>query len=289
MAWTPDASAWPQRPVPNTSEPWSCRNCARQCNPKCKACPACGLRRSWQAASVSYVTTPMASPPATPTAPNPISQQLSSVSAMLETTVQQMTTDVVVCPTDSDTSPQARRRELRAQIKAFEAALTQLPEGPLLSATRDTLTAEITRTKKRITELRPVVARLDACREALQRASTRQAQLQETARLTHSALQASKTEVQRFTLQLSSLEAAVAKQEKSPNCLDQLKGGMEACLRMLHTNAAARAAQPAAAPPAAQAADCPVPTDLDTDSARASTQIAADLSPGATLAPASPP
>ena len=177
----------------------------------------------------------MASPPATPTVPtaiigNPVSQQLSSVSAMLETTVQQMTTDVVACPADADTSPQSSRGELSAQIKALEAALAQLPEGPLLSATRDSLTAEIARTKKLITELRPVGARLDACREALQRASTRQAQLQETARLTHSALQASETEVQRLTLELSSLEAAVAKQEKSPNCLDQLKVGMESVI-----------------------------------------------------------
>jgi len=235
---------------------------------------------------------------------------------MLEHTVQQMTTDVVVCPADGDTSPQASRSELIAQIKALEAALAHLPEGPLLC-------------------------------EALQRASSRQTRLQESARLTHAALLASKSEVQRLTLELSSLGAAVAKQERCLNCLDQLKIDMEsvisematggavhdeilaeardhmtklldglttisfscraastgslppapalqaqpgahACLRMLQTNAAAQAAQRAAARAAAQAAECPAPMDLDTVSVRASMQPTADLPPGATLAPAGP-
>ena len=68
----------------------------------------------------------------------------------------------------------------------------------------------------------------------------------------------------------------------------QAQPGAQACLRMLQTNAAAQAAQRAAVRAAAQAAERPAPMDLDTVSARASTQIAADLPHGATLAPAGP-
>jgi len=137
----------------------------------------------------------MASPPASPTAPThtigyPVSQQLSSVSAMLETTVQQMITDLV------------------ATGAALEAALAHLPDGPLHS-------------------------------EALQRALSHQTRLQESTRLTHAALQASKSEVQRLTLQLSSLGAAVAKQDDRLWCLDQLKIDMESVISEITSGGAA--------------------------------------------------
>ena len=71
--------------------------------------------------------------------------------------------------------------------------------------------------KKRIMLLKHVGARIDACRQALVRATKRQSEAQETLRLATVTLEKANTEVTTLAENLSQLEAAVALSEEGPN------------------------------------------------------------------------
>ena len=67
--------------------------------------------------------------------------------------------------------PPASRAEISNQIKVLEAALLQLPDTVAFERARKQLSDDVAEAKRKIIDLKPVGARMDACKEAIERAT----------------------------------------------------------------------------------------------------------------------
>ena len=155
-------------------------------------------------------------------------QQLAQVNSRLTA----MESDVSMEPSVDNKPAQEDRSQLSAHIKTMEAALATLPMAPQFAKHRGPLEEEILLTKKRIM-LKPVGARIDACRQAHVRATKRQQEAHETVRLATLTLEKANLEVSTLSDDLSQLEATVSAEpitQSRENSLEQLRSGMEAGL-----------------------------------------------------------
>ena len=130
--------------------------------------------------------------------------------------------------------PPASRAEISNQIKVLEAALLQLPDTVAFERARKQLSDDVAEAKRKIIDLKPVGARMDACKEAIERATQRRMQARETLRLASEAVDSSEAEVARLGQELAGLEKAVAQEQdassKANNSLEQLESGMTAVI-----------------------------------------------------------
>ena len=306
--WVSDAEGWYSSQKPT---PWRCKLCSCQVGHKGKACPQCGARKAWAA---DAATTPAAAP--TPTSATPTATTGASVASQLAQ-VASLLHSAHAVPADAtgpldDPAPAlegATRADLSAKIKDLEACLRALPQSPLFAATRAHVEHEVATTKRHISELKPVGARLDSCKLALQRALSRRDQLKEAASLAGSSLAIADGEIKVISAELSALEAAMQADSATPaapSCLDQLRTGMEAVIADMSTSprvdsgvvtqvsssmkqlfADLTLISAACAPPQQAAACAGVPSRLQPSSA-ASTACGSACSLGPLAAPATP-
>ena len=237
--WVSDADGWysqAQKPTP-----WRCKLCSCQVGHKGKACPQCGARKAWATDATATTTTAPAPTSATPAATTgtSVASQLAQVASMLHS-AHAVPAAATEPPTNPTPAPEGvTRADLSAKIKDLEGCLRALPQGPLFAATRAHVEHEIATTKRHITELKPVGARLDSCKLALQRALSRRDQLKDAASLAGASLATADGEIKGIAAELSALEAAMqadSAMPTAPSCLDQLMTGMEAVLADMSTS-----------------------------------------------------
>ena len=227
-AWTTDENGWW---IQATAQPWRCTLCGKDNTAKAKVCAQCNARRAW--ASRDTPSQPMTSAPVQSPAQTAPGMQTRQQLLQVNSRLTAMESDTSMEPSGNDKPVQEDRSQLSAHIKTLEAALATLPSTPQFAKHRGPLEEEILLAKKRIVLLKPVGARIDACRQALVRATKRQQEAQETMRLASATLEKANTEVSSLSSDLAELEATVASEpiaQTRENSLEQLRSGMEAVL-----------------------------------------------------------
>ena len=180
--WVSDAEGWYSSQKPT---PWRCKLCSCQVGHKGKACPQCGARKAWATDATATTTTVPAPTSATPaaTAGTSVASQLAQVASMLHS-AHAVPAATVEPSAELTPAPEGfARADLSAKVKDLETCLRALPQSPLLATTRAHVEHEVAATKRHISELEPVGARLDSCKLALQRALSRRDQLKDAASL----------------------------------------------------------------------------------------------------------
>ena len=233
MVWSPAASSgwennqwwsWSDRKTQRRA-PWSCKQCGTVCYSK-NACGNCGLKRTYAdvaAGGGSWWQQPSSQqtrdPPAVQAqqSVNPVRQELAKVAAAIAAVAP---FPAAPCPSpvamDVDSSA-ASRASTDARIKALKAARDAIPaDDEYLTAHRASLDAKITELIAQKTEARPIGARIDSARGALQRAQKRYAEASTAVSLAQEVLRHSSEEVDSLSAQLAELESALAAPHVTP-------------------------------------------------------------------------
>ncbi|CAK0877917.1 unnamed protein product, partial [Prorocentrum cordatum] len=160
--------------VQQQSRTWQCSRC-HSTNHSPKACPVCGLRRSYAAVAASADPAASAPPPKPSTRAqlDQITQSLQSTLADVQARVAAPQAGAPAAPPDAAAPASAPTRpELVKRLKRYEAAL-EIYKDDTADPEHARLTQQISDVKAEISALKPLGAKLDGARQALQRASAR--------------------------------------------------------------------------------------------------------------------
>lgn len=224
---------------------WTCRLCNKYNSSK-KACAQCRASRDFADTGHTQVATPP-TPPSAPTraATHAINQQLKQALNLLAPAMGASLTPAPSAsppgPTAAGTSTptglaptsSASKSDLQARIKSLESAAAQLPTDPSFVDIHRKIHADIDATKKMITELKPIGARLDACRAALDRSKARRESAEMAVMTAQAAWAAADNESTQLQREVASLEQELQSQppdgpQSAPplDSVTQLKDGM---------------------------------------------------------------
>ena len=112
------------------------------------------------------------------------------------------------------------------QLKSIDAALSHLPDTDAFTATRAPLIEQASEIKRKIINTKPLSARLEGCRSALERARKRQETANDAVAVALKAQDAANSEATRLEAELKELDAAVLsdqQHEEKSTCLERLK------------------------------------------------------------------
>jgi len=198
---------------------WTCAHCRGiNWSPKTK-CAACGLRksfsqvvRSWSAAAPHLPPAAPAPPGSAPVPPgqNPIRAQLERVTASLVGLAPPPADPAPPAPADSRAGSSTAKAELSNRIKSIEAAIALLPSDPDFDWQRDALRGKVSDMKREISDAKPIGARIDGARAALQRSQERRAEAERALALAQAVVSAAEAETDKIAGELAELEAALA-------------------------------------------------------------------------------
>jgi hypothetical protein len=143
-----------------------------------------------------------------------------------------------------ETSSEARSKsEYFTQIKAIQAALEQLPDTGVFSAPRATLIAQREDLKKKITNSKPLAARIESCRGAMERAQRKRQAALEALQLAQATFNEADQNAFVKEGELKSMEAeylATAQkhltvESQAETCLDALQNNMTRVLQEMES------------------------------------------------------
>jgi hypothetical protein len=222
----------------STSNSWTCKLCQADNQAKGKACRNCRASRT-------YADAVMAKPPAAaqhqhghgqhayqfphrnPANGNALQQQLADVVRLMEGRSgphPPTPSQTALAPKDG-----AERQTLVKQLQQLEASLNHLPDSPEFMDIRAHINAQHAQAKAKLASTRPLGARLDGCKAALERTRHRAA----TCLAAESAAQFARAEAQAQVVQLESelaeLESMVSDdvtKQESTTCLTRLQAEM---------------------------------------------------------------
>ncbi|CAK0815072.1 unnamed protein product, partial [Prorocentrum cordatum] len=160
--------------VQQQSRTWQCSHC-HSTNHSPKTCSVCGLRRSYAAVAASADPAASAPPPKPSTRAqlDQITQSLQSTLADVQARVAAPRAGAPAAPPDAAAPASAPTRpELVKRLKRYEAAL-EIYKDDTADPEHARLTQQISDVKAEISALKPLGAKLDGARQALQRASAR--------------------------------------------------------------------------------------------------------------------
>lgn len=139
--------------------PWTCSLCSTANTTKAKACKECGARRT-------HADKTQQSRHWHQHAGHHINAGLESVNAQI----------MAHSGGDGSKKPsngQPKKEDLEAKIRHLEGALAGIPDDPLYSGIRTSISEDIRLTKQKITQSRPLGVQLESAKAALVCASTR--------------------------------------------------------------------------------------------------------------------
>ena len=200
----PQQARQPPQPVA-----WACAHCcATNWSPKNK-CSDCGLRKSFSQVVRSW-SPPQAAQPQRSS--HPVRAQLDKVTESLANihidTMRSGRAQPATAPAPAAVPPS--RAKVSDQIKALEAAIALMPAEPEFEQQCEALRAKVTALRREIIDAKPIGARIDGTRAALQRAQDRKAEAVRTLVLAQDAVSAADAETDKLALELAELEAALA-------------------------------------------------------------------------------
>ena len=222
---------------------WICSLCSTQNQPRGKACKTCRAVRTYAEVAAGQGVPP--APPGSLVQPSPgqvLQSQLAQVSGLIDQAKHGSQPLAVNAPSGSHqtmevetTNNQDDRQALVTQLQQLEASLAQIPDAPGLADVRETIMTKHALVKQRLSEVRPLGARLDGCRAALTRARARCKVATEAVSAAIAAQEEAQRQVVQYETQLRELEATVAtaqpEQVDGSNSIERLQGDMERILR----------------------------------------------------------
>ena len=164
---------------------WTCGWCATTMPSVKTKCATCGLRRKApKNTSTPAATSPQKTQEKTPTAGQSVRESIQQVAASLKACAASPPPQVFAKPppvnaTDADTgfSSLATDKEkmtlAESRVKSLESTLESIPQEEYFASARKDIESRLARAKSDLQALRPVGARLDAARQAVQRAQQR--------------------------------------------------------------------------------------------------------------------
>ena len=178
-----------------------------------KKCPQCGIKKSFADALTGSW--------------NPQQQESTSGTAY----PCHMETD-----TESGISTGSNRASLVARIKEIDIALSALPDKDDFKEARQHLTLQKETVKKQIIEAKPMGARMDGCKAALERAVKRRHQAVEALEAAKAAVMEADRHVTSKEAELKQLEAearasVLSEERPKGTCLDELENSMTKVLQ----------------------------------------------------------
>ena len=215
---------------PPSKRSWQCSYC-HATNNSPKTCSQCGLRRTYAQAARAAAPGPPSPPPAagpagstppTPpssTSPTTTSPAALSAGAATRQKLQELTHKLVQhgqeltapAPEPAPAPPPAQDRKTTADaINGLEASLAAVPESEaetraMIEGRLSSLRAQLTNAKPK-----PVGARMDAARDALQRAASRRDDAREAVAAAQALLATCEAEVAKYEDDVKQLEAELA-------------------------------------------------------------------------------
>lgn len=124
---------------------------------------------------------------------------------------------------------QPERQEIQAQLQQVEASLAHLPEGAEWTAVRQPLLDRHAALRARLVSARPLGARIDGCRAALERSRSRQQAASDAVDAATAARQTAHSQTTSLEAELHELEeqvAAYSRATEGGNCITRLQGDM---------------------------------------------------------------
>ena len=226
-SWDASASSW-----------WSCNICGGWNWNTAKKCQKCGVKKSYAAVIKSGSQAEAL--------PKPEGKIEELVSLLKAATAPQKSNDgfqqqiITACPGEDASSMDPNcRAEYSAQIKAVESALEQLPDTEVFSVARGTLMSQREELKKKIMNAKPLAARIEGCRGALERAQRRRQIALEALQLAQAAFKEADEAAILKETELTNMEAeylSIAQQKLTAdpdkeNCLGALQKNMTRVLQ----------------------------------------------------------
>ena len=218
----------------STLQGWTCKVCATENWAKHKCCWTCRAVRSY-----AEVTAAAAEPDAASFASSPQYPQTQSNGQILQQQLGMITkqlTQVVSDEIDSAPSEAAclnaaeDKQIISHQLQNLITSLAALPDCPEFSTVRAQIQKQIDDTKAKISHTKPLGARMDGCRNALDRARKRQATAEAAFQAATLAREAADAQVQKYMSELAELETLVsdeAQKKESSTCLTRLQKEMQ--------------------------------------------------------------
>ena len=230
--WSASNKGGSSRWSSSESRDWSCKCCNATNWPKHKACWVCGARRSYAEVTSSNKAQLHTSAPApAPSKALSLNDQLAEMMKVLGGAMPSGQGRPIEQPSGMEVDQQSGdRHDFVQQLHKVEAALANLPDEAAYKSVREPLMHQAEELKRKITGSRPLGARIDGCRGALERARKRHDAASQGVAMATKILESASTEVTRLEAELKELEASVAahqQMEQKNTCLDRLQADMK--------------------------------------------------------------
>jgi hypothetical protein len=222
--------SWSDSRSSGASSGWDCRVCGTSNWPKHKVCWTCKVQRSYADVAASAidkkpVVKPAGAGMSLHAQLDALTKQLVSVvSPSAESVVALSQTPVVAVTVVSNKS------QFVSQLQQLEASLAALPDCQDFSAVRAQFVSQINDTKSKIYSTKPFGARLDGCRNALERARNRLGTADAAVQAAAVVRETAANQVTKYEAELAELEALISEdvvKKESSSCLTRLQNEMQ--------------------------------------------------------------
>jgi hypothetical protein len=220
---------------------WSCTICGGWSWDTAKKCQKCGIKKAYATMGKSN---DHHNPVAQKESDGKIEQLVSLLKAATMPQSGEATCQASTAARPEETSSEARSKsEYATQIKAIEAALEQLPDTEVFSESRATLSVQREDLKKKITNSKPLAARIESCRGAMERAQRRRQAALEALQLAQATFKeadqhACMKEGELKTMEaeyLATAQAHLVVESRDETCLDALQSNMTRVLQEMES------------------------------------------------------
>ena len=169
-----------------------------------------------------------------------LQQQLGSITKQLAQVVSPIGEARASPPEAAGPNTLEDKQALSSQLQQLQASLAALPDCQEFLAVRNQLLKQIEETKTKVSSSKPLGARLDGCRNALERARQRQATAEAALQAATLARDAAKSQVAKYESELAELETLVAdeaQKKRSSSCLSRLQKEMHQIVKEMSSSA----------------------------------------------------
>lgn len=223
---------------------WACNICGGWSWGTAKKCQKCGIKKS-------YATTGKASNHNNPAAQQEPAGKIEQLVSLLKAATMPEHVEMIgSCQHSTAAKPEdtvwieaKSRSEYSTQIKAIESALEQLPDTEVFSASRATLIAQREDLKRKISNSKPLAARIEGCRGAMERAQRRRQAALEALQLAQATFKeadqhacAKESELKDMEAEyLASAQKHLVVESQDETCLDALQNNMTRVLKEMES------------------------------------------------------
>ena len=249
-------AASPKNNAAIVGDQWQCAWCqSKNATGKTK-CAGCGLRRSAKKVAANAPSAePLTAEKRPATSQNKTRQDMDKVVALLQQaapspvtpSVTSATTTTEASPKEASTStaagipstglPKDKMNAIRGRVNSLEETLKLIPDSDDFIKAREDIQTRLDMAKSELRNARPLGARIDAARVALQKAQQRTAQAKEATELAIQIHAKAVAEEEETSAQLTTLEkewtAQVVEEATASDTIQTLKSSLSGVIKVL--------------------------------------------------------